>query len=276
MLRLTIVKLKYVFPILTIVLLASGAQANQPIIYQETGSFRQVEPYELEVKINDKVTTYSIPQSCGDLARQRGDVETVYGSMVEIRDLVATFSICSRYLLMMQASLNPKWDYVSSLDYLNMPIYKLPYEFSCLGIMNAEGDEKCNAATEHQLFAFTDYFGNRAKKVSYSENCRLVGGEFAISASALELPTAPPEGNVSCVLAGVDEIGYGFLLTSVSFADINKDNYMDAIVSVVELGPHSGTFSRTFILTRFHSGDWFKIIKVPPPAQKTTLTISSH
>ena len=276
MLRLTVVTRKFALPILAMVLLVSGAQANEPIIYREPGTFRQVAPYELKLKVDSEVISYSIPQSCGDLTKKRGDVETVYGSMMEIRDLVATYSICSRYLLMMQANLKPRWDYVSELDYLNMPLSEIPYEFSCLGVMNAEGEEKCNAATEHQLYVFTDYFGNKTKEMSYVENCRLNGGSISISASALDSLTGPPGGNFSCALAGEDEIGYGFQLTSVSFADINRDNYMDAIVSVVEIGPHSGTGSGTFILTRFHSDDWFKILKVPPSDQETGLSFPSQ
>jgi hypothetical protein len=230
----------------------SGAFFAEPI------SGRRVTEYEVKLPTGRSETrTFAIPQDCAEVIRCV-DEGAVHRATILDRSLWHKVdNDCRFYSFLYRHPQQVVEDFVSDYDFRNADLSDLPIDVRC-----AQGEEGCDPATTDPL-GMLRYFPLGMPSHGLDNNhelgsCRLIDGVF--------------RGQLFIDQEGIHcDAGAGgptLRLIAVDYADINGDQYLDAVLRFVPIGPGAARVPLILPLTRTEPGGPFH---VPEPAPGTVL-----
>ena len=181
-------------------------------------------------------------------------------------------AFCSRMELLSGGARAAKFDFVSEIDFTQMPLALIPYEIDCRGVSSNEFFEYCDnpevrlgslcgegkpvPPLNYVTFSL-GWSGQCAPNQSVEQHCQLVDGYFRGK-------FVVANGKIDCIRDEQEEED-GIKVYDVQFRDMNNDGFMDAIVSVAQVGSFSAPSGRlSFILTKTEAGG--SLTRIPMPA----------
>ena len=202
-----------------------------------------------------------LPNDCRKLA-QLTDAPGVGMDGVTLNQVSGAWKFCSRVGMLYRGAPSANIDFVSDLDFTDLPLTMVPHDMSCVGETARYGDF-CDAVgrrdpkvcrdgltpPEHSFATFVELEWKLEERFMLdcrdypvdTETCHLTDGLFMGRASMI--------GNeIVCLDDKDDSSRSGVELYDVHFRDMNHDGFMDAILSFVERQPGSRPDSRTTIV----------------------------
>lgn len=221
---------------------------------------------------------FDMPKECDKMEEW---AESHFGTfdMASIRLYSGCQSFCEKFSLLKKGSKVAKYDFVSSYDFSSLPLNLIPaYELKCTGISSNSWDKfcetiekksqdicspkKCSYPLSYAAFILREnpsseyYWSIRTDYTAIErESCRLRDGEFTGTLAIVD-------GRVRCrpTLEEQDDT-IRLSLSWVEFRDMNYDDYMDAVVKVVEhVDGSAPDLYAIFILTRLGEDKEMRIL----------------
>lgn len=257
-----------VLALLGSVLLSTGrtvaaAPGQSEAFFAEPVSGRRVTAYQIELPTERSAKrTFSIPQDCAEVMRCMDEGAVYRSTVIDRRLWHKADSDCRFYSFLFRHPQQIIADYVSDYDFRNAQLRDLPVDLRCADGSPAEGQQGCNpAATD--AFGMLLYF-----PLGEPPHDREADHEVA----ACELKDGVFHGRLH-----IDgdhfhcDAGPGtptLRLIAVDFADINGDQYLDAVLRFVPIGPGAARAPLTLPLTRTEPEGPFRVPQLdsaPPP-----------
>jgi hypothetical protein len=238
--------------IIFITLLAGNTWAQPQVQpnFTEPYTGKPVKIYEIELPVSrsDK-QKFAIPAECAQVNSQLTQGAGRWGSRIERRMWLKVNDDCSYHAFLNNAGKPAEHDFVSQYDFFNADMSDLPLYPGCglnLFLTNP-------AACPPKIPGLADFnqFVNRQLSEHDSSHriCKFQNGVFrghivhdGLGMHCLSTEHMP-----------------GFRILSVDFADVNSDNYQDAILRLMPIGPGNSPAPTILPLTRTSGDEKFSI-----------------
>lgn len=238
--------------IIFITLLASNSWAGPPVqpSFTEPYTGKPVKTYELELPItrSDR-QKFSIPADCSKLNNHLVAGAGRWGNLIERRMWLKVSDDCSYYVFLNNASKPAEHDFVSQYDFYNADMADLPLSPGCSLNLFFTNPASCPPMMPG-LADFNPFVKRQEIEHDSSHSpCLFKNGVFrghivydGFGMHCISSKRAP-----------------GFRILSVDFADVNNDNYQDAVLRLIPIGPGNSPAPTILPLTRTSQEDGFSI-----------------
>ena len=240
--------------IIFITLLAGNTWAESPVqpSFTEPYTGKPVKEYEIELPITrSERQKFSIPADCSKLNNHLVAGAGRWGNLIERRMWLKISDDCSYYVFLNNQGKPAEHDFVSQYDFYNADMADLPLYRGCDPNLFFTNPSAC--PPKMPGLADFDQFVNRNvnEHDSSHRTCNFENGVF--------------RGHIVYDGFGMHCLSSqhmpGFRILSVQFADVNNDNYQDAVLRLIPIGPGNGPAPTLLPLTRTSLEDGFSIPK---------------
>ena len=226
------IHLLYLLPFLLFILPNHLVGAPTGLFFSAPYSGEKVAGYEVTLPVtrNDK-KSFIIPDNCHAVLEAYKNGADRWGNRVE-RSIWRKVQLdCDYVIFLDNFPRPPSHDFVSGYDFMNIDLQDIPFWSSC-GDTTAD-DRHANACNEifnQSISGFSSFFGwnnsDTHPPVETSENCRINNGIFRGR-------VVYDQTGIHCVQ---DRNEPGFRIIAVDYADVNGDDFLDAILRLIPLG----------------------------------------
>lgn len=244
--------MKHLIIFISIMTASSWAQSQVQPNFTEPYTGKPVTAYEIELPISRKDRLkFSIPADCNQVHNRVVEGAGRWGNLVERRMWLKIDDDCSYHAFLNNAGKPAEHDFVSQYDFFNADMADLPLYPGCDLNMFFSNPAACPPKIPG--LADFDQFVNRNVNEHDSSHriCKFQNGVF--------------RGHIVYDGFGMHCLSSkhmpGFRILSVDFADVNNDNYQDAILRLIPIGPGNGPAPTILPLTRTNEEEEFSIPK---------------
>lgn len=242
---------------------AAPASGPSEAFFAEPVTGRRVTEYQIELPTQrTEKRTFSIPADCVEVMRCVDEGAVYRSSVIDRRLWHKAESDCRFYSFLYRHPQQIIADYVSDYDFRNARLSDLPIDQRCADGSPAEGGTGCNPAATDP-FGMLHYFplGEPPHGLDSDHevaDCELKDGVFRgrlyIDGDHIHCDAGPAAPTLR--------------LIAVDFADVNGDQYLDAVLRFVPIGPGAARAPLTLPLTRTEPEGPFHVPQLdsaPPP-----------
>ncbi len=242
--------MRYLIIFTAILTSSTWAQSQVQPNFTEPYTGKPVKTYEIELPLSRKDRQkFSIPADCTQVNSRLLEGAGRWGSLIERRMWLKVDDDCRYHTFLNNTDEPAEHDFVSQYDFFNADMTDLPLRPGCsltLFLTNpAACPPKMPGLPDFDQFMKRHDSGHD----SSHESCKFRQGVF--------------RGHIVYDSFGMHCINYrhapGFRILSVDFADVNGDNYQDAILRLIRIGPGVSPASRILPLTRTSENEDFTI-----------------
>ena len=238
--------------IIFIVILAGNTWAESRIQpnFTEPYTGKPVKTYEIELPLSRKDRqTFSIPADCTQANNQLRGGAGRWGTRIERRMWLKVSDDCSYHAFLNNAGKPAEHDFVSQYDFFNADMADLPLYPGCNLNLFFTNPAACPSMIPG-LANFNQFVDRQGSEHDSSHgSCTFKDGVF--------------RGHIVFDPFGMHCINSkhmpGFRILSVDFADVNNDNYQDAILRLMSIGPGNSPAPAILPLTRTSQEEKFSI-----------------
>lgn len=247
--------MKYLIIFIAVLTGNTWAESQVKPNFAEPYTGKPVKSYEIELPWSrSNRQTFNIPADCGQVNARLLEGAGRWGSSIERRLWMKIDDDC-RYLAFLNNASEPaKFDFVSQYDFFNADMSDLPLRPGCSLNLFLTNPAACPA----KMPGLPDFMGfvqrNNPVHDDSHQTCTFQQGVF--------------RGHIVYDSFGMHCIHSkrepGFRILSVDFADVNGDQYQDAILRLIPIGPGISPAPRILPLTRTSAEEIFSIPKNAP------------
>lgn len=255
--------MKYLIIFTAILVGNTWAQLRVQPNFAEPYTGKPVKNYEIELPWSrSERQTFNIPADCGRINFRLLEGAGRWGSSIERRLWMKVGDDCSYLAFLNNTGKSAEYDFVSQYDFFNADMADLPLRPGCSLNLFLTNPTAC-PPNMPGLPDFMDFVQRKNPMHDDShQTCTFQQGIF--------------RGHIVYDSFGMHCInsknGPGFRILSVDFADVNGDNYQDAVLRLIPIGPGISPAPRILPLTRTSAEEKFSIpqntpIPAPGPAE---------
>ena len=219
---------------------------------------------------------FSVPSQCDQIINHPYDSDKYYNQL-DMNFATKFYSICEFWLLRQQGEKNPKHDYLKGLDVMQLDATLLPYQ-GCIGyIFETYMREICDQffQSKSQPSFFSKVVKTKGKPLKYELRDQSPGKRISqdcrVRERVLSLVVGYGKKQIKCRMSkDRKENRQGFTIKYFAFRDVNRDGYMDLIITQEGL-PIGGSMyvQNTLVLTRTNTDQpQLQHLKVKLPGEK--------
>lgn len=237
------------------VAIMAGNTWAEPLVqpnFTEPYTGKPVKTYEIELPVtrSDR-QKFSIPADCAKLNNQLLGGAGRWGNRVERRMWLKVNDDCSYYVFLNHTDKPAEHDFVSQYDFYNADMHDLPLSPGCSLNLFFTNPASCPPRIPG-LADFNPFVQRQHTEHDSSHSpCEFKDGMF--------------RGHIVYDGFGMhcisDRRAPGFRILSVDFADVNSDNYLDAVLRLIPIGPGKAPAPTILPLTRTSHEEKFSIPK---------------
>lgn len=219
--------------------------------------------YDLELSVSrENKKQFRIPEDCPDLLLHSANNRTWWNSILEKKLWDKAERDCHFVNFLHQHPDTVKNDFVTDFDFLNAPISVFPTSMNC-GMVKDEAICNQMSVTIPMLMTmlFPDTLKDSNTVVDWGQ-CHLSKGVFR---GRLDIND---DNDITCQ---IDPTANGIRIIGIDYANLNGDEFLDAVLRIVRVGKKSKRKVILFPLTRFSQDGPFLIppdINVPSVLQQ--------
>lgn len=225
--------------------------------FAEPYTGKKVKTYEVTLPVSRREKqTFSIPGQCAELNSALLSGAGHWGTIIERRLWLKVDDDCRYYMFLNQDKNQPLQDFVSGYDFLNADMKDLPIHQACDEQAFHSNPTACpplpTSVPDLASFLSIPAEHNHEDETP-KEICKFANGVFR--GHLVHTPVG-----LGCFK---DKRHAGFRILSVDYANINGDEYQDAILRLIPIGRGTRPVPMILPLTRYQSTGAFSI---PPGA----------
>ena len=238
--------------IILIILLTGNTWAQVQPNFTEPYTGKPVKSYEIELPLSrSDRQKFSIPADCSQVNTSLAEGAGRWGNLVERRMWLKVNDDCSYFVFLNSAGKPAEHDFVSQYDFFNADMADLPLRPGCSLNIFLTNPSACPPRMAG-LADFNELISRKEHKHDSShDTCVFKNGVF--------------RGRIVHDSFGMHCVSSprmrGFRILSVDFADVNNDNYQDAILRLIPIGPGNSPAPTILPLTRTNAEERFSVPK---------------
>lgn len=238
---------------LALTLAGSAAAAPHQTYFAEPYTGKKTLEYTVSLPLSrHEKKSFSIPGQCREINSALMAGAGRWGSLVERRLWLKVDDDCRYYSFINQERRVPTHDFVSNHDFMNCDLTMLPIHQACDEHAYHNNPAACpplppSVPDLSMYLAMPE--GQSNQDSGSADQCQFVDGVFR--GYLFHAPIG-----LSCIRSKSHS---GFRILSVDFANINNDDYQDAILRIIQVGRGTKPVPMMLPLTRFEESGSFSI-----------------
>lgn len=197
--------------------------------------------YKIELPISRETKQqFSVPEDCASIRSHMLGGSSRWGSMIEKKLWHKAHYDCQLIDFLHHNKALPVADFISNYDFFNAPISDFPTSISCKLQTNVAICKQFEATIPKILNMLFPEILTGNKQVDDWGDCRLSNGVFRGRLIK----------DQDRIICQTDRKARGIRIIDVDYANINGDEYLDALLRIVKIGSNARRTTVLFPLTR--------------------------